>query len=204
MNFLSIESITRNPSISLFLDNSCIDTRKIQNNSSQLPEIINKLISDNKIDINILDYIAVTIGPGSYTGIRVALSLSQGIAYSLGIPLVPINTMDILHFISLSKGNNERIVGFPAYDNNLLYFIINPEIEKIYHIKLKKIESFKAKTVYGIGLSKYRDIINYKKLDFSSIVIGEYSIRNYKSLVSKDIGSITPVYIDQYQIDMNS
>ena len=204
MNFLSIESISHNPSISLFLDNSCIDTRKIQNNSSQLPEIINKLIPDNKIDINILDYIAVTIGPGSYTGVRVALSLSQGIGYSLGIPLVPINTMDILHFISLGKGNNECIVGFPAYDNNLLYFKINPGIEKKYHMKLKKIESFKDKTVYGIGLSKYKDIINYKKLDFSSIVIGEYSIRNYKSLVSKDIGSITPVYIDQYQIDMNS
>ena len=95
MNFLSIESITRNPSISLFLDNSCIDTRKIQNNSSQLPEIINKLISDNKIDINILDYIAVTIGPGSYTGIRVALSLSQGIAYSLGIPCTMASLTDM-------------------------------------------------------------------------------------------------------------
>ena len=66
-------------------------------------------MEENNLNLKELDYIAVTIGPGSYTSIRVGLSISQGIAYSLSIPIVPVNTMDYLHSKSIYLEDKDKI-----------------------------------------------------------------------------------------------
>ena len=201
MNFLSIESVTDNPSIALYIDDICVSSRFMNSNSSELASEIKGIILDNKIDINTLDYIAITIGPGSYTGVRVGLSLAQGLAYSLNIPLLPIHTMDILYSLASQDNHINKLVGFPAYKDKVLHFTITQiKHDKKYNLKLSKIQDLEGEAIYGVGLDKYKDVVDYKKINFSAESIGEYSIVNYKLLCCDDIGNIAPIYLDEFLV----
>ena len=121
MNFISIDAVSEKANISLFSNDECIFEYNDCKNSSFIPKAINSCLSKTDCKLDQLDFIAVTIGPGSYTGIRVAISISQGIAYSLSIPLVPINTMNYI-FSQIKNESGDDVVGFPAYGENLFYF----------------------------------------------------------------------------------
>ena len=196
MNFISIDAVTEKPNISLFINNKCIAEYNDCKNSSHLPRGIESCLEQSKISLKKLDYIAVTIGPGSYTGVRVGLSISQGIAYSLSIPIVPINTMDYLYSRARLIGDEDKIVGFPSYGNNIIYLEIKEGIQLAN--KIKDINYLKNKKIFGTQLNRFEGIIDYNEIEFSSKLIGLYSMENYSRLVTKDIATVAPIYLDIY------
>jgi tRNA threonylcarbamoyladenosine biosynthesis protein TsaB len=64
--------------------------------ASFLQPAIKKIIGENNISINSINAIALSNGPGSYTGLRVGLASAKGLAFSLGIPLITINTLQVM------------------------------------------------------------------------------------------------------------
>ena len=163
--------------------------------SSVLPSITNEVLTKNNIKISDLDYIAVTIGPGSFTGLRVGLSLAQGLSYSAGLPIAPINLLDV--FISKINTKNDVIAGLYSHANFIFYKdTLNPG-----STKLIDVNEIKGKEVYGMNLKKFSDIIIYNELVCTSMEVGHYSIQNYDKIISEDIGSIKPIYLNEYKID---
>jgi tRNA threonylcarbamoyladenosine biosynthesis protein TsaB len=67
-----------------------------KNHASFLQPAIQKIIQQSSISINSLDAIAVTFGPGSYTGLRVGLASAKGICYALHKPLITLNTLEVM------------------------------------------------------------------------------------------------------------
>ena len=197
MNFISIDAVSEKANISLFLNNESVLKYTDCKNSSYIPKAINSCLSKTNTDISQLDFIAVTIGPGSYTGIRVAISISQGIAYSLSIPLVPINTMNYV-YSQIDEKNNDDVVGFPTYGENLFYFKVKDGPNRIGNAK--NISNFKDKKVFGVQLEKYNDIIDYQKVDFRSKSIGLYALKNYEDLKTLDLNVVSPVYLDNFML----
>lgn len=66
------------------------------NHAALLSDMINACLDHlNKHELK-LDAVSVTIGPGSYTGLRIGLSEAKGIAYSLDVPLIGINTLELM------------------------------------------------------------------------------------------------------------
>ena len=67
-----------------------------QTHASFLQVAIQTLVAETAIPLNSIDAIAVTMGPGSYTGLRVGLSSAKGIAYALNKPIIGLSTLTLL------------------------------------------------------------------------------------------------------------
>ncbi|MBT5871812.1 MAG: tRNA (adenosine(37)-N6)-threonylcarbamoyltransferase complex dimerization subunit type 1 TsaB [Candidatus Latescibacteria bacterium] len=66
--------------------------------AEQLPVMLERGLKDAGLKISQIGGIAISIGPGSYTGLRVGLSLAKGLAFSTGKPLVAVPTLDAVAF----------------------------------------------------------------------------------------------------------
>ncbi|MBC7687659.1 MAG: tRNA (adenosine(37)-N6)-threonylcarbamoyltransferase complex dimerization subunit type 1 TsaB [Aquabacterium sp.] len=101
---LNIETSTASAFVSLGLSG---ETLKAVHNEEQkdharfLQPAIQLLLNDAGITINHIDAIAVSAGPGSYTGLRVAMASAKGLSYALKKPLISISTLEIMAFSAI-------------------------------------------------------------------------------------------------------
>src|SRR6187431_1856868 len=96
MYILHIETSTAVCSVALSRDRTLVaflDLEEGMNHTAQLSPIISQLIQSASIKPTDLGAIAVSSGPGSYTGLRVGSSTAKAMAYSLGIPLIAVPTL---------------------------------------------------------------------------------------------------------------
>ena len=70
------------------------DTPK--SHAHMLLPFIDQLLNESQQPLHGLDAIALTHGPGSFTGIRIAMSVAQGLSYACGLPLIPVSSLDAL------------------------------------------------------------------------------------------------------------
>lgn len=98
MRILGIETSTRILSIALVEGEECLATYNKEGltHSMDLVPSIKDLLDGVGLSIHDLNGIAVSIGPGSFTGLRIGLATSKGLAYSSGVPLVGVPTLDAI------------------------------------------------------------------------------------------------------------
>lgn len=78
-----------------------------RSHASSLTLLIGQLLEENGLRVSDLDAIAVSKGPGSYTGLRIGVSSAKGLAYAAGIPLIGINTLAAMCSGYISSHNGE-------------------------------------------------------------------------------------------------
>lgn len=96
---LSLETATTNCSVALSNDGKIVAVRSINDGFSHSEKInifIVEVLGQANKTINQLEAVAVSIGPGSYTGLRIGVSTAKGLCYGLGIPLIAVNTLDAM------------------------------------------------------------------------------------------------------------
>lgn len=96
---LCIETATEVCSAALCDEERVISMReapKGESHAAQLTVIIGTLLAEAAVTAADLEAVAVSKGPGSYTGLRIAVSVAKGIAYGAGIPLIGINTLEAM------------------------------------------------------------------------------------------------------------
>jgi len=64
--------------------------------AERLPFELGNILAKAKVKLSEADWLAVTVGPGSFTGLRVGVSFAQGLAMGSGIRLLPLNTLDAM------------------------------------------------------------------------------------------------------------
>lgn len=83
--------------------------------ASTLTPLIEKIMKDNGLSMSKLDAVAVSSGPGSYTGLRIGVSTAKGICYALGKPLIAVNSLHVIAE-AIFKAHPEARIAAPMID----------------------------------------------------------------------------------------
>ena len=119
---LHIETAGQNCSVALFNENGiidCIEKNEANIHGSALTVFIETLLSKNNFKPSDLKAVAVSKGPGSYTGLRIGVSTAKGLCYALNIPLIATDTLGSLANMALSNmaaNANEKFLLCPMLD----------------------------------------------------------------------------------------
>ena len=176
MLILGIDTSTKICTCSIFdSENGIIAETSLsvkKNHSNIVMPMIDNLFKISDLTINDIDKIAVAIGPGSFTGVRIALGIAKGLAMALNKPLIAVNELDILE--AIASGNENEIIP-----------LIDARKERVYY-------KYQNKYVddYLINL-----ISNFDK-NKKYIFVGDGAI-NYKNILKDNLGDnaiILPVY----------
>ena len=219
MNYiLNIESSTTNCSISLALDGNLVALKESNDDkyshSTKLHSFINEVLKKSNISVKELVAIAVSKGPGSYTGLRIGVAAAKGLCYSLDIPLISIST---LHILSKQIQVREQGLILPVmdarrdevycavYDSS--YNLIKKAIPKIINQESFSELSYKSKLYFiGNGQEKCKRLIeNNTNLIFSNNntfpsarEMTQLSYEKFKDLNFKDIAYFEPDYLKDF------
>jgi tRNA threonylcarbamoyladenosine biosynthesis protein TsaB len=103
---LNIDTATTYASVGFSKDGEILEmtvNSAQKEHASFLQPAIAELSGKLNIELGSIDAIALTIGPGSYTGLRVGLSSAKGLAYALNKPLVPIGTLEVMAHAAIKE-----------------------------------------------------------------------------------------------------
>jgi len=202
MNIISIETATDWCGAALLINDKCeykIQKKIPRKHAEKLPVFYNRLMLSTKFDDNKLDAVAVSIGPGSFTGLRIGLGFAKGLAFAKKIPIIPVPTLDVIAR-SIDEGNDDFSV----------YLFSHSDI--VYHQQYKKgkaINSPKASRWSSITKDSYsvhygceellkskRNLSVFPKVD----TVGRLAIENYESWLVKIPYSLVPNYISPFNV----
>lgn len=154
MKYLFIDTCTSNLIISLIIDNKIVGyyNNKIDKGmSNYVLKEIEKQFNENGINPRDIDTIFVTTGPGSFTGIRVGLSIAKVYAWGLNIKVVPLSSLEVIsssldeNVVSIIDARRDTVF-LGVYDSNLNNIIEDKycSIEELkkYDYKIVSYDSF--------------------------------------------------------------
>ena len=124
MNILAIDTATEACSVALLTHDNCEELFEIiprQHTERVLP-MVDKILQNASISLPQLDAIAFNCGPGSFTGVRVGTSVAQGLAFSCGIPVIPISSLAALAQLAFREEKKESILSVIDARMNEVYW----------------------------------------------------------------------------------
>lgn len=144
-----------------------------KNHSNIVMPIIDNLFKISNLNINDIDKIAVAIGPGSFTGVRIALGLAKALAMALNKPLIAVNELDILK--AIASQNEEEIIPLIDARKERVYFKYKNTYGDASLIDL--ISDFDKNKKYifvGDGATNYQNILK-DNLKENAIILPKYN-----------------------------
>lgn len=103
--------------------------------SEQINELINEALSQANLKLSDMQAIAISNGPGSYTGLRIGAAVAKGIAYALNIPIIALPTLAIMTNKAIISENISDFLVVPNIDarrDEVYFAVYNSKLEELY------------------------------------------------------------------------
>ena len=212
---LNIETATTNCSVSLSKDGETLvlkeDNSLSYSHAETLHVFIDEVLKTSKIEPSTIDAIAVSKGPGSYTGLRIGVSSAKGLSYALNKPLISVDTLKSL----ASQVKVEKGIIIPVLDARRMEVyasVFDAQINQIREIKAQVLDEtsfatyLKQSQVYfiGNGVSKTMNVINHPNANFienrlpSANEMGSLAESKYQKSDTEDVAYFEPFYLKDF------
>lgn len=212
---LNIETATKNCSVSVAKNGKTISVKEINEGSfshaEKLHEFIEVVIKNAQISFSDLHAVAVSKGPGSYTGLRIGVSAAKGICFAMDIPLIAVNTLNSLaHSVKIDDGykipmlDARRMEVYSAvFDaNNVLKEAVSATI--ISETSFNHLLNEKKVYFFGDGADKCKNSIVHKNAHFiadkfpSAEEMATLSFEKYSNNDIEDVAYFEPFYLKDF------
>jgi tRNA threonylcarbamoyladenosine biosynthesis protein TsaB len=217
---LNIDTASENAHVSLSEDGKVLHT--LSNDSQKehasfLQTAIHQLIISAGINLKEIDAVAVTAGPGSYTGLRVGFASAKGLCYALKKPLITIGTLEVLtasalqlftadieNFFYCPMMDARRMEVFTAVYAHDFTIQLQPCAMILDELSFEK-ELFENKIMFfGSGSEKWKTICKHANAVFKTVTILPESmskLSNSLFLEKKftDLAYSEPLYLKEFQ-----
>lgn len=221
MTILNIETSTSCCSVAITIDGVAVASAANlagANHASELPVFIEQLLAQARANDWHLDAVALSQGPGSYTGLRIGASTAKGICYGLNIPLIPIDTLQVLCASVPKEILDDQDVLCPMldarrmevytalYETNEKGFEVKRDIEAKIIDETAFAEELQEKKIlfFGNGAAKCQPVITHPNARFLADVVpqaqymGLLAEQQSQSLDVKQMAYYEPFYLKEF------
>lgn len=214
---LSLETSTDVCSVALHHHNDLLEEIVIhepQAHASRLSPLIQELLSKTGVKVSELSAVAVSSGPGSYTGLRIGTSTAKGLCYALNIPLLSVPTLDTIAFraIQLSADGALLCPMIDARRMEVYCQVSDRNLHIIHPVDALIVDSnsfaellSKHKMLFvGNGASKCEGVIIHPNASFradiqpSASALGALAVKKLQAGKTEDLVNFAPFYLKEF------
>lgn len=212
---LNIETATTNCSVSLSKDGETLllkeDNTPGFSHAEKLHLFIDEIISNSEYKTSDIDAIAVSKGPGSYTGLRIGVSSAKGLCYALNKPLIAIDTLESLaHQVSTNEGLIIPMLDARRMEVYAAIYNYNYESQREIKAEILTEDSYsellETNKVYfvGSGVEKTKALINHPNAVFiedklpSANEMALLAEIKHKKSDTEDVAYFEPYYLKDF------
>ncbi len=213
---LNLETSTRNCSVSIALNGETLLCKEVAelgySHAEKLHVFIEEILKEVNLQFSDLNAVAVSQGPGSYTGLRIGVLAAKGLCYAMNIPLIAVDTLQVM--ASKVKINEGLVV--PMIDARRMEVyssVFTTKIEKVREVKAEILTetSFNEFTepLFFVGdcLEKAKTVLHQPNFYFLDDVVfpsaAEMSHLTYEKFKTKsfeDVAYFEPFYLKDFLV----
>lgn len=211
---LNIETATKNCSVSLAKEGKTIICKEIAtenfSHAEKLHVFIETILKETNLTFKDLNAVAVSQGPGSYTGLRIGVSSAKGLCFALDLPLIAVDTLELLaRKIIIEKGiiipmiDARRMEVYTAFYDKNYTKTRKTEAEIIDEFSYDEINE----TIHlvGDGTLKFKETLTHSKFIFHGDILypsanemSFLSFEKYKKSDFVDVAYFEPYYLKDF------
>ena len=220
---LCIETSGKNCSVALFEGLQLVSIREVHteqfSHSENLHVFIEQVLKESNLQPKAIKAIAISAGPGSYTGLRIGVATAKGLCYGWDIPLIALPTLHILaeqvtyEFTDIEyiipMIDARRMEVFTAVYSHDFSPILGERAEILTESTFDTYLN-KGKTIFlGDGITKFQAICKHKNAYFwenkfpSAKQMGRLALEKYQAQAFEDIAYFEPFYLKEVYLVKN-
>lgn len=190
------------------------------NHASFVQPAIQEVLQQSGINIESIDAVGITAGPGSYTGLRVGMASAKGLAYTLQKPLLSVGTLQVMTVAAIEK--------FPGFDfycpmidarrNEVYTALYTPGLEAkmaaqpliLDHSSFEQQLSKEKILFFGNGSIKYRNILSshnnalFESVEYTGAHIAQCLFNSFKHNAFENVAYAEPLYLKDFYLGKTS